>query len=466
MTNSRNSDEGQRRGTVEAEREIFQQIGLRRVRIMGINALGVLHRHRANLLAILRQGGSVDVLLLDSNGKAFRRQRALEEKRNGRVSNRLLKEMETSLAILRDILHILLDESEQDIEAIGQRFRIRLYDHEARISLLFAETEAGASLLRRDLPALPQVTMEPAEGVLYDGDRDAAHGRNLRRFAEVWEKAELVPLTLLESDLVVVSPTKRDVSHIYNQAVELHNKRRLDEASTLYRTVLRLDKPREPTAEQAFLARRFLPRVCTTKSEPFALKDLVVVVHPDPQRRLFGFHLLWEDDIDFLTDNDPADHEVVWVKYSVEQTVERVWAYWHDQILTTSSAVADANANGGRVMVMSQWGKHGSLLEGWREKIGIDEVLPGHPEYETMEFTRLKTNRKPSEGPYADRWPQRFEGDLEEFTSFPVRIDMEKMLDEHQMTVVSQYANAVISQWYLPYNIRPKDDWPHDAAGA
>ena len=138
MTNSRNSDEGQRRDTVEAERELFQKVGLKRIRIMGINALGVLHRHRADLLAILRRGGSVDVLLLDPNGEAFRKQRDSEEKRNGRVSNRLLKEMEASLAILRDILLILLDESEEDIEAIGQRFRIRLYDREARISLLFS----------------------------------------------------------------------------------------------------------------------------------------------------------------------------------------------------------------------------------------------------------------------------------------------------------------------------------------
>ena len=30
---------------------------------------------------------------------------------------------------------------------------------------------------------------------------------------------------------------------------------------------------------------------------------------------------------------------------------------------------ADANANGARVMVMSQWGKHGSLLEGWRGRL-------------------------------------------------------------------------------------------------
>ncbi len=75
MTKSQNSDEGQRRDTVEAERELFQKVGLQRLRIMGINALGILHRHRADLLAILRQGGSVDVLLLDPNGEAFCKQR-------------------------------------------------------------------------------------------------------------------------------------------------------------------------------------------------------------------------------------------------------------------------------------------------------------------------------------------------------------------------------------------------------
>ena len=93
-------------------------------------------------------------------------------------------------------------------------------------------------------------------------------------------------------------------------------------------------------------------------------------------------------------------------------------------------------------------------------------AAPPHDFFAPTPRGRLKTNREPSDAPYADRWPQRFEGGLEEFTSFPVQIDMEKKLNEHQMIVVSRYANAVISQWYLPYNIRPKDDWPRDIAGA
>ncbi len=108
-----------------------------------------------------------------------------------------------------------------------------------------------------------------------------------------------------------------------------------------------------------------------------------------------------------------------------------------------------------------QWGKHGPLLEGWEEKIGVDAIVPGFPDFEPMQFSRLKRERGPAEGHYADRWPKRFEGELDEFVTFPVELDMNGKLDEQKMIVVSRYANAVISEWYLPYNIRPKADWPH-----
>ncbi len=448
---------------LKAEQELFARRDVWRVRIMGINALGILHRHQGELLAILQGGGSVDVLLLDHHSDAFRERRDTEEMRHGRVANRLLKEMEASMAILRDILNILLHEYKRDIGALGQRFQVRFCDRTPTFSLLFVETEDGAQCLRRDLSPLPQVVVGPADGVLYGGGE--AYQRNLRKFTAVWNEADPAPLNLLESDLVVVSPEKEDVPHIYAQAIDLHEQRRLDEASELYRTVLQLDKPGQPTEDQVSLARRFLPRVHTTRREPFDLRDLVVVIHPEAGRRLIGYHLMWEDDIDYLNDNDPADHEVVWIRYTEDGKIEGAWAFWHNQILTTARAVPDANAHGGRVRVNSQWGKHGSLLEGWREKIGIDQRLPAHPEFVTLEFTRLAKHRKAADGAYADRWPRRFEGDLADFTDFAVEIDMEKKLGEHDMIVVSRHANAVISQWYLPYNIRPKDDWPPDIAG-
>jgi hypothetical protein len=114
--------------------------------------------------------------------------------------------------------------------------------------------------------------------------------------------------------------------------------------------------------------------------------------------------------------------------------------------------------------INAQWGKHGSLLEGWHEKVGVDTAIPGYSEFETMEFTRLIEGRNPSEGTYPGRWPERFEGSRGDFLDFAVEIDLESKLRKHNMIIVSRYANAVISQWFLPYNIRPKNDWPCEIA--
>lgn len=452
---------------IPAEQDLLAAPGVARVRIMGINALGILHRCQGDLVALLARGGALDVLLLDRRSAAFSRRRDSEEKRSGRVSNRLLREMEASMAILRDILNILLNEHGFDLDTLAQRYRVRLYDQMPTAALLFVDTGDGGVLLCRDLPSRVHATIGPARGHrVVEGAMDGVHARHGHYFDAVWAASKPVPLEIFEAGLVVVSPEKEDLPHVYAQAVEMHKKRHLDEASALYRTVLHLEGPAAPGESQIAAARRHLPRLYTTRGEPFDLKDLVAVIHPDPERRLIGYHLIWEDDIDFLDDNDPADHEVVWIRYTADGAIEGAWSYWHGRILTTGGAVADANAHGGRVRVDSQWGKHGSLLSGWEEKVGVDEAVPGYPEYKTMEFTRLTKGRKPSVGAYPDRWPKRFEGSREDFLDFAVEIDMEKKLLEHQMIVASRYANAVISQWYLPYNIRPKDDWPHDTDGA
>ena len=211
------------------------------------------------------------------------------------------------------------------------------------------------------------------------------------------------------------------------------------------------------------MAQRFMPRVFTTRTEPFELKDVVVVIHPDESLRLIGYHLFWQDDIDYLTDNDPADHEVVWVRYSRELAVEGAWSYWHDTILHTAKSVPHANANGGRVGVNVQWGKHGSLLEGWEEKIGIDARLSEHPDHPPLEFSRLREGRYKADVPYGDRWPERFDGELADFVGFQNEIDLLERLAEHQMVAVGRFANALVARWFLPYNFRPKHDWPHDA---
>ncbi len=41
---------------------------------------------------------------------------------------------------------------------------------------------------------------------------------------------------------------------------------------------------------------------------------------------------------------------------------------------------------------------------------------------------------------------------------------MEEIFARHRMVTISKYPNAVISEWFLPYNIHPKMAWPYDTA--
>ena len=62
--------------------------------------------------------------------------------------------------------------------------------------------------------------------------------------------------------------------------VAYHLRRCLDDASREYARALELDPPRELTAGEWQLARRFAPRLYVTPSEFFPLKDFAVILHP------------------------------------------------------------------------------------------------------------------------------------------------------------------------------------------
>lgn len=457
------------RDSQQAEQELLGRPGIERVRILGINALGILHRHAADLTEILRGGGILEVLLLDPESDEFRQCRDRQEKSKGKVSNRIAAEMEASIATLRDILNHLLHRHNVDAEDLAARFNIRFHDRRIAKSHLFVESPGQRALLFRKIPAVPPLRGSAARSKLVTAkprETDSIYLAHETYFAEIWNESKIVSLEFLSSDIEIVAPRKSDASHIYAQAMELHKKRHLDEASELYRTVLKLEKPRDPSEKEMRQAQRFLPRIFTTRLEPFGLRDLAVLFHPDKSKRLIGYHLIWEDDIDYLDDNDPADHEVIWIKHGKDEQVEEAWSFAHGSILSTSKAVADANANDGRVKVCVQWGKHASLLEGWEEKIGVDQPLPGEPGFESLQFGRLSKGRNETVGHYGDRWPKRFEGNLSEFVDFAAEIDMEEIFARHRMVAVSEYPNAVISEWFLPYNIYPKLAWPYEAVAS
>ena len=271
-------------------------------------------------------------------------------------------------------------------------------------------------------------------------------------------------------------PQEADTASAHHaRGVEHHLLRSLDAASREYARALELDPPRMPTAEQLAITRRFAPRIHAQRNEFFPLKDFAAIVHPD--QRLIAFHLFWEDDIDFPEDNDPCDHEVLWVQHSADaRQVERVWTYFHGRILEGGeAALLDARQHEMRVSVNAQWGKHGSMPAGWeslpvqanagdieRQYLPLDKPIT-LKQYNEATFRKLSTEgRRLLDHPMARRlgWPERFTGTWKDFVDFSRPIEPREFLDRAKMVRVSRWNSATINQHFLPYNFRPKTEWP------
>jgi hypothetical protein len=265
----------------------------------------------------------------------------------------------------------------------------------------------------------------------------------------------------------------------HHRGVEHHLRRALDEASREYARALAMDPARDATADELQVVQRFAPRIHVVPSEVFGLKDVAAIVHPE--QRLIAYHLFWDDDIDFPEDNDPCDHEVLWVQYAADrQTLERVWTYFHGRILDGGeAALRDAREHEMRPRVDVQWGKHGTMPVGW-ETVSIrveggDAELPiasGERQvtlkaYNEGTFRRLSTTgRRLPEHPLGIRlgWPVRFAGSASEFVAFTRVVDPRPRLGKTGMVKVSRWNSATINQHFLTYNFRPKTEWPIDVA--
>jgi hypothetical protein len=303
----------------------------------------------------------------------------------------------------------------------------------------------------------------------------AAGEEKTMKNARIWTAVVLAILsTGFSQQRAPISATAQDAASKHHQrGVEFHLKRCLDEASQEYAATLKLDPPREATPVQIALARRFRPRLFTTATEPFRLQDFGVILHPS--RPLVAYHMFWEDDIDFPEDNDPCDHELLWVEYAEDlQTITGVSTYFHGRILRGSAeAIEDARAHAGRPRFNVQWGKHGSLLLGW-EKLPIvadddDSEKKFYPvgrqitllDYNRGTYEKLsKEGRRLQEHPLGRGWPRKFVGSWQDFTNFSISIDPAELLSSKQMIRVSRWNNATINQYFLRYNFRPKTEWP------
>jgi hypothetical protein len=278
------------------------------------------------------------------------------------------------------------------------------------------------------------------------------------------------------------SPDGVDAADAHHQrGVAHHNRRALDEASREYAQALKLDPPRDPTPAEWRLVRRFAPRLYTTPTEFFPLKDFAVILHP--ANRWIAYHFFWEDDIDFPEDNDPCDHELMWVHYAADgMTIEKIRTYFHGRILEGGeAALADARRHGMRPRINVQWGKHGSLPVGWEDMSIIADAGDAERKYYPLEqaitlrqynegtFRKLSTEgRRMPEHPLGVRlgWPRKFAGRWEDFTDFSRRVEPLRWLERTKMAKVTRWNSATIDQHFLPYNFRPKTEWPDEKNGA
>jgi len=249
----------------------------------------------------------------------------------------------------------------------------------------------------------------------------------------------------------------------YRLGYAYHLMRRLTEASGEYEVVLKLDPPRSASEDDLKLADKYAPRLFVNPEEFFDLKDLVAVIHPE--KPIIAYNLFWDDDIDHPGDNDPSDHEVVWIEFDQNsRKAIGVYTYFHRALLSTEEAVKDANLHHQRARISVQWGGHGSLplrwerlkLEAVYEKIGEKLKVKDMPE----RYRELSKSIKNPGHPLARNWPKRFEGSYKDFINFSQYIDSRKWLKKKKMVIISRWPNAVINQYFLAYNYFPKRQWP------
>ena len=229
------------------------------------------------------------------------------------------------------------------------------------------------------------------------------------------------------------------------QAIAAHGERRLAEASRGYAAILKAQPPAELSPAQWQLVLDLAPRLLGVAHDPFPLEDVVVLIHPT--QPWIAYHLFWDDDIDFPEDNDPTDHEVVWVEYDPATFQPRSMAtYFHGKILHYPVQ--------GRPAIGVEWGKHGSIPM-------QDGRLAMEPEGLHQHWQRLSTtgSRLPDH-PLARHWPKRFDGDWSAYRAYVTEVDPRDFIRSKRFAWVSPWANAVIDQYALPYNFAAKQEWP------
>lgn len=279
--------------------------------------------------------------------------------------------------------------------------------------------------------------------------------RHDRSWPEPEHDRVVATATCMLEQAVHLDPTNTD--YLAQLAVIYHNDRNLKLATRYFQRTLELEPPRAPSEQERAAILRHAPLCRVHRTEPLPLKDCVAIHHPD--RPLIGYHFFWEDDYDFPDDDEPCDHEQIWVEYDpASGQVVQVYAYWHQTILTSQAAVDEAQAHYGRPVIRVQWGKHGSLLAGYEAmsnytgRTVLDGLREDHAN--NVQGGRMKDH------PLKRHWPKGFVGDFQDYCTFDDVVDTLPLLMAKQTYGVCRWANAMIKEYFLPYNFHSKREWP------
>jgi hypothetical protein len=209
----------------------------------------------------------------------------------------------------------------------------------------------------------------------------------------------------------------------------------------------------EKRPDPFILALRFAPRLYLNPTEPYRIRDLIVIIHP--RKPLIAYHLLWEDDSIGAGVGKESDHEIAWVEYDpISLKLVDLWVLWHRGILHTYQSVLEAKGHGQRPKLFVQWGQHGMLPVGW------DKLPTARPEAELR--LHFAISRSIQVGRYTGAknvdFP-RFQGDYSDYLTFSRLLDLRRYIRPEKV-IVGADANAIISRM-VSYTTAHKQPWPY-----
>lgn len=199
------------------------------------------------------------------------------------------------------------------------------------------------------------------------------------------------------------------------------------------------------------LALRFAPRLYINTTEPYQIKDLIIVKHS--QKPLIAYNFIWEDDSIAPGFGYDSDHEIAWVEYDpVSLNLVDFWVLWHRGILHTDLSVSDAKNNGQHPCIFVQWGQHGLLPLGW-EKISTARLDIELRVYYAISKSNpyYRSNNKDS--------LIRFDGSYSDYLTFDKVIDTGQYIKPDKV-IVAIDSNKIIPKM-LSYKIMTKQPWPY-----